>query len=297
MNPQEGQTMGAFTDVKRVIVPQEPFRAETLAPGVTLRQLHPGGKDGPNGEVRFAIPGGQTWSEHVLVGDEACPFQMLVPDIRMPANQLWPLHWHDCWTVVLVLEGACIVGDWLMRPGDVFITEPSIEYGPLLNGPEGCRLLEIFARAHLAAGGYTPELRDHPTLQGGQHVFKERSALNRRNDGRQTLPLAGAPGTWCERFEPGREWSLGAADDPDRGYMRATRLAPGETIAPHSYGDWRFLLVLDGALEVAGRTVETDGCLVIRPQSRVGEIAAGASGAQLLELARTARGQDRRPAP
>jgi hypothetical protein len=261
-----------------------------------LRQLHPGGKDGPNGEVHLDLPGGQAWSEHVPVGDPADPFQMLVPDIRMPANQLWPLHWHDCWTVVLVLEGQCLVGDWRMGPLDVFITEPSIEYGPLLNGPQGCRLLEIFARAHLAAGGYSPEWRDHPTLQGGQHVFKERSALNRRNVGRQILPLRGVPGTWCERFEPGREWDLGAPDDPDRGFMCATRLAPGEAIEPHSYGDWRCMLVLDGAMEIAGRRIEKDGCVVVRPQARVGRLTAGAAGVQLLELARTARGKDRLPA-
>jgi quercetin dioxygenase-like cupin family protein len=287
--------MGAFDNLKRVIVPETRFRSEELSPGVMFHQLHPGGKAGPNGEVGGHIPGGQAWSEHILVGDPADPFQMLVPDIRMPPNQLWPLHWHDCWTVVLVLEGECVVGDWLMRPGDVFITEPSIEYGPLLNGPHGCRLLEIFARAHLSPGGYSPEYRDHPTLQGGQHVYKPRSVLNRRNEGRQVLPLAGVAGTWCERFEPGREWSLGAADDPDRGFMRATRFAPGETIAAHSYGDWRFMLVLDGAVDVAGRRIERDGCLLARPQAVVGEITAGAGGARLLELARTARGRDRQP--
>jgi hypothetical protein len=288
--------MGAFDKLRRVIVPDAPFRTEELSAGVLVRQLHPGGKEGPNGEVHFEIPGGQAWSEHVLVGDASDPFQMLVPDIRMPANQIWPLHWHDCWTVVLVLEGQCVVGDWCMGPGDVFVTRPELEYGPLLNGPKGCRLLEIFARAHLAPGGYSPEYRDHSTLQGGEHAYKERSALNRRNDGRQILPLGGVADTWCERFEPGRAWNLGEPDDPDRGILQATRLAAGETLAAHSYGDWRFMLVLDGEIELCGRSVGKDGCLVIRPGSRVDEITGGADGVRLLELARTARGQDRRPA-
>jgi hypothetical protein len=197
---------------------------------------------------------------------------------------------------VLVLEGKCIVGDWCMEPGDVFVTEPSIEYGPLLNGPHGCRLLEIFSQAHLADGGYSPEYRDHPTLQGSPKVFKERSALNRRNIGRQVLALGNVAGTWCEKLEPGKEWQLGAPKDPERGIMRDTRLAAGQTIHRHSYGDWHFMLVLDGTFRIAGRTVEKDGYLLIRPDSVVGRIDIGPSGVHLLELARTAAGAARRPA-
>ena len=134
-------------------------------------------------------------------------------------------------------------------------------------------------------------MRKHP------YVFKDRLPLNRRNDGRQTLPLSGGvPGTRCERFEPGREWDLGDHADPDRGFMRATQLAAGETLPAASFGDWRFVMVLEGEVRVAGRALSKDGCLTIRPNSPVGEITAGRAGAQLLELARTARGKDRRPA-
>ena len=284
--------MGAFDNIKRVIVPDKRFFSEELSPGVLLEQFYPGGKDGPNGEVHFDVPGGQTWSEYVLVGDPADPFQMLVPDIRMPANQLWPLHWHDTWTVVLILEGKCILGDWCMEPGDVFVTEPGIEYGPLLIGPKGCRLLEIFSRGHLANGGYSPEYRDHPTLLGGNHVFTGRSSLNARNDGRQMLPLADVAGTWCERLEPGRVWHLGAGNDPERGIMKDTRLAAGEIIERSTYGDWRFMLVLDGSFSIAGRFAGKDSYLLIKPGSPVGRITAGADGAHLLELARTAAGME-----
>ena len=87
------------------------------------------------------------------LGGQDDPFIMAVPDIRMPPNQLWPMHWHDCWTVVVPLEGGCLVGDWYMQPGDVFVAAPSVEYGPLLIGPKGCSLLEIFADlAALLAG-------------------------------------------------------------------------------------------------------------------------------------------------
>lgn len=288
--------MGAYDDIRRVIVPEKRYFSEELSSGVLFQKFYPGGRNGPNGEVHYDTPGGQTWSEYVALGDPSDAFQMLVPDIRMPANQLWPLHWHDSWTVVLVLEGKCIVGDWCMGEGDVFITEPSIEYGPLLNGPHGCRLLEIFSQAHLADGGYSPEYRDHPTLQGGPKVFKERSVLNKRNIGHQILPLGHIAGTWCGMLEPGREWNLGRADDMGRGIMRDTRLAAGETIIPHTYGDWHFMLVLDGSMRIAGRSIERDGYLLIRPDSRVDRIDAGPQGAHVLELARTAAGASRRPA-
>lgn len=289
--------MGAYDDVVRVIVPETRYASNEISPGVLLERFYPGGKEGPNGETGFDTPGGQAWSEYVLVGDPADPFQMLVPDIRMPANQLWPLHWHDAWTVVLVLEGKCIVGDWCMQSGDVFIATPGLEYGPLLNGPHGCRLLEIFARAHLAEGGYSAEYADHPTLQGGSKVFKERAPVNRRNDGHQSLPIDGVEGIIKSRLEPGRHWDLGDSGDPQRGMMRDTRLAPGEVVEPHSYSDWHFTLVLDGSLDIAGRIAEKDAYLLIRPDSRIDYIEAGANGAHLLELARTAAGMVRHQQP
>jgi len=280
---------------RRTIVPQKRFSSDTLAPGVLLERFHPGGKEGPNREVHSDIPGGQTWAETILLGDANDAFQLMIPDIRMPANQLWPLHWHDCWTAVVVLEGRCVIGDWYMQPGDVFIAEPSIEYGPLLIGPQGCRLLEVFAQGHLAPGGYAPEYRDHPTLQGGERVFKERSALNERNDGHSVLALADAKEFATGCLKPGAIWNLGNKDDPDRGIMFDTRLKPGETVAKHSYGDWHGILTLGGSLEIAGQRVERDGLLLIKPNSSVSQIAAGSEGAQLLEFARTSRGLKRQP--
>jgi hypothetical protein len=210
--------------MRRTIVPEGRFRSDELAPGVFHESFYPGGKEGPNREVHLPTPGGQTWSEAVVLGSADDPFQTLVPDIRLPANQYWPLHWHDCWTVVLVLEGGCSIGDWWFGEGDVFLTVPELEYGPLLIGPEGCRMWEIFAQAHLAPGGYSPEYRDHPTLQNSNHVFRERSLLNRRNDGRQSLPCDGVEGIWKLRLEPGLVIDMGEAGDPERSVLRDTRL-------------------------------------------------------------------------
>src|SRR5437016_1943193 len=80
-------------------------------------------------------PGGQTWMDYVMLGAASDPFQLLVPDIRMPPNQYWPLHWHDCWIAVVIMDGTCLIGDWWMRPGDVLVSAPGIEYGPLVSGP------------------------------------------------------------------------------------------------------------------------------------------------------------------
>jgi hypothetical protein len=244
---------------------------------------------GPDGIVRNEIPGGQTWSEIVMLGTERDDFIMGVPDIRLPPNQIWPLHWHDCWTVVVILEGRCLIGDWYMDVGDVFVAAPSIEYGPLMIGPAGCRLLEIFGDLALSPGGYGPEYRDHPTLRGGNHAFKPREGVNQRNNGHSSLSLEGVDGMWKSRLWPGWSWDLGEVGDPNRGVIRDTRLSAGETIAARSRDDWYAALVLDGSVKVAGRTLVRDDVLVVERDGSVPEVAAGPEGAQLLEHFRTAR--------
>lgn len=282
--------------MQRVIVPSGRCYSEEVTTGVFLEKFYPGGKDGPNGECLYETPGGQGWTDYVLLGDSDDDFQLLWPDIRLAVNQYWPLHWHDCWTAVIVLEGMCLMGDWWMQPGDVFITRPGLEYGPLVIGPRGCRLFEIFSDAARSSGGYSPEYRDHPTLQGSQRPFFERSELNKRNDGRMTLPCDGVEGAWKSRLSPGAQWDLGEAGDPMRGILNDTLLVPGETIAAHSYGDWHLITVLDGTLEFKGRTLGKDDFLRIAPDSPVAGMKAGPDGARLLEGSRTSHGFIRRPA-
>lgn len=274
----------------RSMVPERPYHLEAIAPGVTLRRLYPGGKAGPDNAVAGDIPGGQTWSENFILGEAGDAFQMLVPDIRMPANQLWPMHWHDCWTVVIIVEGSCMVGDWTMREDDVFVAAPSIEYGPLLIGPHGCRLLEIFADLALSPGGYAPEYHDHPTLLWGQHVIKPREGVNRRNEGHSSLSLEGAEGMWKSRLAPGWSWELGAPADPDRGHVRLADLAPGGTIPACTRGDAYGALVLAGSFAAGGHAFGVDDVLIAARGSAVPELRAGPDGARVLEHFRTARG-------
>jgi hypothetical protein len=274
----------------RSMVPTENFHVEPIAPGVTLRRLYPGGLKGPNAETANDIPGGQTWSESFMLGEPKDDFIMLVPDIRMPPNQIWPLHWHDCWTVVVVIEGKCQIGDWYMAPGDVFVAAPSIEYGPLLIGPMGCRLLEIFGDLSLSPGGYSPEYRDHPTLRGGNHVFKPREGVNRRNDGHSSLKVTHGDGMWKTRLAPGWTWNLGDSADLNRGVVRDTRLAAGESIPAQERGDWYGALVLNGSVEAGGKTLARDDVLIAERGVSIPSMIAGRDGVQLLEHFRTARG-------
>ena len=273
----------------RSLVPEKPFHLEEIAPGVSLRRLYPGGKAGPGNIVANPIAGGQTWSEHFMLGTVDDAFQMLVPDIRMPPNQLWPMHWHDCWTVVVVIEGSCLIGDWLMQEGDVFVAAPSVEYGPLLIGPAGCRLFEIFGDVALSPGGYAPEYRDHPTLRGGNHVIKPREGVNLRNEGHSSLSLEGAEGMWKSRLAPGWQWDLGDATDPDRGVVRNTRLASGESLPAMTRGDAWGALVLAGSVICGGKELVADDVLIANRGSPVPEVVAGSDGAQLMEHFRTAR--------
>jgi hypothetical protein len=267
---------------------------ESLAPGVTRSRLQPGGRHGPNGETRMSTPGGQGWNDIWLLGGEHDAFLTIIPDIRLPPNQFWPLHWHDCWIAVVIVDGWCLIGDWWMEPGDVLISAAELEYGPVVAGPDGCQLFEVGAQAHLFAGGYAPEYADHLTLQGsGPFTFKPRSARNRRNDGKQALPVDGVDGLTKSRVEPGNRWDLGDPKDPERAIMGCVAWAPGETIAAHSYGDWHWALVTRGSARLGDHELTTDDVVVAEPGAHVPELVAGPEGVEWFEVARTPAGEHR----
>ena len=263
-----------------------------LSPGVVLDQIQPGGRRGPNDEVLRPTLGGQVWSDSWVLGSGEEAFQLRVPDVRMPANQYYPLHYHGCWIAVIILDGTVLIGDWWMKPGDVLVAAADLEYGPVLNGPDGCQLFEIFAQDHLGLGGYAKEYHDHPTLvlQEIPTEFTERTLLNKRNDGNQVLPNAGVPGLSTGTLEPGRVWDLGERHDPDRGAFTATVIAPGEKRPAHTYGDWHAIFILDGGLSLGARDLVKNDVLIIKPNAPVAELTASGSGARLLEVARTIRG-------
>ena len=235
-------------------------------------------------------------------------FKMTVPDIRMPPNQLWPLHWHNEWIAVVALDGLCSVGDTPMTRGDVLISRENVEYGPVLSGPKGSQILEVFARARFG-GGYAAEYHDHPTLQnleqralfgptsalppmdGDPIQFAERPAGSERNAGHQMMRNEGADGIWLGRLGPGgQKWDLGESDDPNRGVMLDTRLMPRQVLPRHHHDDARWILVFEGSMRVAGRELALDDVLVVEGGHEIPAFEAGPEGVALLELVRTAKG-------
>jgi hypothetical protein len=217
---------------------------------------------------------------------------MLIPDIRMAPNQVWPLHWHDCWTAVVVLDGSLLMGDWWMEQGDVLIAAPGVEYGLLLNGPKGCQLLEIFARDILSPGGYGEELRDHPTLvylKGVEDtVFVPRPPALVENGKRQIVPVDRTPGLAKGRLDGNGYFDLGDPDDPERGIVFDRILSTGAALPPATVSDWRATIVLDGSITVGDTTLNTNDMLLLEPDAKVPAITVGPDGAHLLEMARTA---------
>jgi len=278
----------------RYIVSEPPMTE--VAPGIQLSEIAPGGKQGPNGEVLLPTRGGQVWLESWLLGSDADPFRLAIPDVRMPANQYWPMHWHDCWIAVIVLDGECLVGDTWLEPGEVLVAPAGLEYGPLVSGPTGCQLFEIFAKDHLSLGGYGPEYHDHPTLQdtaedgASMFQFLPRSGENERNRMNETLPLAADARLNLGRLGAGHRWDLGEPDDPDRGLVEDVILRPGEEFRSRNDDEWRALFLLDGTASFGGRPLAERSVLIVAPGAVLPRIQPGASGAHLLEVTRSAAG-------
>jgi hypothetical protein len=267
--------------------------SEPVAPGIVRSRLEPGGKDGPGGVVRdSAQTGGGCWTQMFSLGRPTDEWRYLIPDIRMAANQVWPLHWHDCWTAVVLLDGSLLLGDWEMAPGDILIAEPGVEYGMLLVGPHGCQLLEVFARDILSPGGYGEEYRDHPTLQYVKGLagtnFVSRPPGAPENAGRQVVPVNGTAGLSKGHLNGNAYWDLGDPGDDQRGAMFDRKLGPRTELPAAAVADWRGYLVLGGSLTTAGKTLVVNDLLLAEPDATVPAAVAGPEGAHLLEFARTA---------
>ena len=75
--------------------------------------------------------------------DHDCP---AVTYVRIEPHQSGPRHAHAGWTINIVIEGSCCMGEIVLAPGDVLTCAPNVQYGPLVPGPDGVTLLEIFDR-------------------------------------------------------------------------------------------------------------------------------------------------------
>ena len=119
-----------------------------------------------------------------------------------------------------------------------------------------------------------------------------RSQINRRNDGRQVLPMAGVEGLIRTRLEPGRQWDLGSADDADRGAMRYTALAAGAARAPARYADWHATIVMEGEIRIGDRILPREHMLISRRNNLVDALVSTSNDTRLLDVARTIGGLD-----
>lgn len=284
---------------------------ERLLPGVTLTHLVPGGAAGPDDVVRVSdVVGGRVWSDMWYLGSDADEFRMCIPEFRMPANHLVPAHWHDDWMFITILEGSVLIGDWLMEVGDVLVTTPKVEYGPLVVGPRGVQLLEVFAQND-KDGGYAEEYHDHPTLSnknryvirpdiytyGPQADFKflPRPAGSESNAGSQVVKVEGTPGLLKGRLTDGESWNLGQDDDPLRGVALFSHFEENVKVLAHQVGDWRWTLVIKGSMTLGDCKLVEGDILIVEQDVSVPVLQVGSGGVDLLELCRTAKATDRRP--
>jgi quercetin dioxygenase-like cupin family protein len=96
-----------------------------------------------NWKTNLTLSPWSSFREFLLGAKDAsnCPS---VTYVRLEPHQAGPRHAHDGWTINVVIEGSCRMGDLALAAGDVLTCAPNKQYGPLTPGPNGVTLLEIF---------------------------------------------------------------------------------------------------------------------------------------------------------
>jgi hypothetical protein len=113
------------------------------------------------------------------LGDPGDPTAPVLLITRFAPNAELPLHSHPSAFCDAVVEGSMRVGDKVHPRGTVRILKPDARYGPSVAGPDGCTLLEFYAREDGRPGEFPPEVR---TAEFDRVVAdfraKQREALN-----------------------------------------------------------------------------------------------------------------------
>src|SRR5579883_832383 len=110
--------------------------------------------------------------------------------LRMEPNFVLARHAHDCYRFEVVVQGTLDVGERILKPGDIMISEPGVAYGPHIAGPDGCTTFEFFTNyraSHVtlvqdAAGLVECDLATADGLSRMQDVMK-RAASRARGAG------------------------------------------------------------------------------------------------------------------
>ncbi len=95
-------------------------------------------------ELEQVVQGGLTGLAYFLLGDKKDNPPTVVA-LRMGPGWVLPRHAHACHRFEIVVQGSLDVGERVLKPGDVMISDPGIAYGPHTAGPEGCTTFEIFS--------------------------------------------------------------------------------------------------------------------------------------------------------
>jgi len=115
----------------------------------------------------------------------------VVAPLRMEPGYILPRHAHNCYRCEIIIQGSLDIGDKILRPGDIMLSEPRTLYGPHQAGPDGCTTIEIFSSLDAAhtnlIEGEDGELIacDTWSADGAQkmmeHIEKTRGDLPRRS--------------------------------------------------------------------------------------------------------------------
>jgi hypothetical protein len=82
---------------------------------------------------------------HFVLGDPGSDSTPVAAMLRMPPDFVLPRHAHPVARFEVVVHGTLDVGERVLQPGDVMVSEPHEFYGPHIAGPEGCTTVEVFA--------------------------------------------------------------------------------------------------------------------------------------------------------
>lgn len=112
----------------------------------------------------------------VVLGDQKTnPPAAIVLDIP-PGGRL-PRHSHNTNRMEMVVRGSIITPDGEeLCPGDVSVSAPGEEYGPLIAGEEGCLTIEIFADLQ----GLAPQAAESESAEHAEKIaaITERHTTN-----------------------------------------------------------------------------------------------------------------------
>jgi hypothetical protein len=79
------------------------------------------------------------------IGDDDNPTRPLVAAVHYPPGAVVPPHYHDTDYCSFIIEGEIEVSRRVHRGGDVRVVKKGTAYGPLKAGPDGCKVIEVFA--------------------------------------------------------------------------------------------------------------------------------------------------------